>query len=160
MMLNRHWCDVVSTLLARSAVISFVFYRALWIVYQLEGYSDSFKRLYSSITEDITTNAEHIEKQAQKDEQFQEALQKMDDRISNIEKDSSTLKRHMGIVVFITPPPLHPSPHPKGSQSIRPQVNSYSSQLVLILVNSYSSIWSIRTHLVNSYSLFGQFVLI
>ena len=39
-------------------------------------------------------------------------------------------------------------------------VNSYSSQLVLISVNSYSSIWSICTHLVHSYSLFGQFVLI
>ena len=47
-----------------------------------------------------------------------------------------------------------------GSQSIRTQINSYSSQLALILVNSYSSTWSIRTHLVNSYSLFGQFVLI
>ena len=40
-----------------------------------------------------------------------------------------------------------------GSQSIRTQVNSYSSQLVLILVNSYS-FWSTRTH------VFGQFVLI
>ena len=39
-----------------------------------------------------------------------------------------------------------------GSQSIRTQVNSYSSQFVLILVNSYSKFWSIRTHLVNSYS--------
>ena len=51
-------------------------------------------------------------------------------------------------------------------------VNSYSSQFVLILVNSYSKFWSIRTHLVNSYSClvssysfwsirtnFGQFVL-
>ena len=59
-----------------------------------------------------------------------------------------------------------------GSQSIRTQVNSYSSQFVLILVNSYSKFWSIRTHLVNSYSClvssysfwsirthFGQFVL-
>ena len=39
-----------------------------------------------------------------------------------------------------------------GSQSIRTHVNSYSSQFVLILVNSYSKFWSIRTHLVNSYS--------
>ena len=39
-----------------------------------------------------------------------------------------------------------------GSQSIRTQVNSYSSQFVLILVNSYSKFWSTRTHLVNSYS--------
>ena len=59
-----------------------------------------------------------------------------------------------------------------GSQSIRTQVNSYSSQFVLILVNSYSKFWSIRTHLVNSYSClvssysfwsirthFGQFLL-
>ena len=59
-----------------------------------------------------------------------------------------------------------------GSQSIRTQVNSHSSQFVLILVNSYSKFWSIRTHLVNSYSClvnsysfwsirshFGQFVL-
>ena len=59
-----------------------------------------------------------------------------------------------------------------GSQSIRTQVNSYSSQFVNILVNSYSNFWSIRTHLVNSYSClvnsysfwsirthFGQFVL-
>ena len=59
-----------------------------------------------------------------------------------------------------------------GSQSIRTQVNSYSSQFVLILVNSYSKFWSTRTHLVNSYSClvssysiwsirthFGQFVL-
>ena len=51
-------------------------------------------------------------------------------------------------------------------------VNSYSSQFVLILVNSYSKFWPIRTHLVNSYSClvssysfwsirthFGQFVL-
>ena len=46
------------------------------------------------------------------------------------------------------------------SQSIRTQVNSYLSQFVLILVNSYSKFWSIRTHLVNSYSCRGQFVLI
>ena len=58
------------------------------------------------------------------------------------------------------------------SQSIRTQVNSYSSRFVLILVNSYSKFWSIRTHLVNSYlclvssysfwsirTHFGQFVL-
>ena len=57
-------------------------------------------------------------------------------------------------------------------KSIRTQVNSYSSQFILILVNSYSKFWSIRTHLVNSYSClvssysfwsirthFGQFVL-
>ena len=47
-----------------------------------------------------------------------------------------------------------------GSWSIRTQFNSYSSQFVLILVNSYSKFWSIRTHLVNSYSCHGQFVLI
>ena len=33
-------------------------------------------------------------------------------------------------------------------------------QIVLILVNSFSLIWSNRTHLVNSSSLFGQLVLI
>ena len=59
--------------------------------------------------------------------------------------------------------------HSSGTKSIRSQVNSCSSQFVLILVNSYSFfgqfvliefffgqfvlIWSIRTH-------FGQFVLI
>ena len=39
-------------------------------------------------------------------------------------------------------------------------VTSYSSQFVLILVNSYSKSWSIHTHLVNSYSCSGQLVLI
>ena len=48
--------------------------------------------------------------------------------------------------------------HGHGSWSVRTQVNSYSSQFVLILVNSYSKFWSIRTHLVNSYSCRGQFV--
>ena len=47
-----------------------------------------------------------------------------------------------------------------GSRSIRTQVNSYSSQFVLILINSYSKIWSIRPNLVNSYSCSGQLVLI
>ena len=53
-----------------------------------------------------------------------------------------------------------------GSQSIRTQVNSYLSQFVLILVNSYSNfgqfvlIWSIRTHVWSVRTHFGQFVLI
>ena len=34
------------------------------------------------------------------------------------------------------------------------------SQFILILVSSYSSTWSIGTHVANSSSLFGQLVLI
>ena len=37
---------------------------------------------------------------------------------------------------------------------------SIVTQVVLILVNSYSKFWSIRTHLVHSYSCHGQFVLL
>ena len=56
-----------------------------------------------------------------------------------------------------------------GTESIRTQVNSYLSQFVLILVNSYSVFGQfvlILLKLVNSYSFwsirtqFGQFVLI
>ena len=56
-----------------------------------------------------------------------------------------------------------------GTESIRTQVNSYLSQFVLILVNSYSVFGQfvlILLNLVNSYSFrsirsqFGQFVLI
>ena len=56
-----------------------------------------------------------------------------------------------------------------GTESIRTQVNSYLSQFVLILVNSYSVFGQfvlIFLNLVNSYSFwsirtqFGQFVLI
>ena len=55
-----------------------------------------------------------------------------------------------------------------GTESIRTQVNSYLSQFVLILVNSYSVFGQfvlILLNLVNSYSFwsirtqFGQFVL-
>ena len=46
-----------------------------------------------------------------------------------------------------------PVPSQLVLKSIRTQVNSFSFWSI-----SYSSIWSIRTHLVNSYSLFGQFV--
>ena len=46
--------------------------------------------------------------------------------------------------------------HPR----IRFPVNSYSSQFVPILVNSYSKFWSIRIHSVNFYSCRGQLVLI
>ena len=61
------------------------------------------------------------------------------------------------------------SPISDGTESIRTQVNSYLSQFVLILVNSYSVFGQfvlILLNLVNSYSFwsirtqFGQFVLI